>query len=143
MTAPASPGGEGTQVSPERLELALARTVQAPAQARAAVAERLARAGLDGAFGQTVVLLVSEVVTNAVRHSGAPADSPIVLSAEVTDEAVRVAVTDAGEGFTPRPRDPDSLADGYGLFLLEKAATRWGVQRADGTTVWFELAREG
>lgn len=132
------PGGER-----ESLRLELERDVNAPAIARSAVAEQLAAVGVDGSFRQTVVLLVSEVVSNAVRHSRAPAGSAISLDAQVTDRAVRVAVTDAGAGFTPRPRDPDRLGEGYGLYLVAKAASAWGVDSEGGTTVWFELAREG
>lgn len=40
-----------------------------------------------------------------------------------------------------RRREPDSLSDGYGLYLLDKAASSWGVERTGGTTVWFELVR--
>jgi len=131
-------GAEARGASSVTLELE--RTVRAPAIARAAVAQQLHEAGLDGSFGQTVVLLVSEVVSNAVRHSSAPQDTAIRLDSEVGDSAVRVAVTDGGAGFTPRPRDPDRLGDGYGLYLLEKAASDWGVEITGGTTVWFELA---
>jgi anti-sigma regulatory factor (Ser/Thr protein kinase) len=123
------------------LELELDRTVHAPALARSAVSERLVELGIDGSYGQTVVLLVSEIVSNAVRHSGAPAAAPIVLAATVSPQSIRVAVTDGGEGFTPRPRDPERLGEGYGLYLLEKAATSWGVDSTGGTTVWFELTR--
>jgi anti-sigma regulatory factor (Ser/Thr protein kinase) len=125
------------------LRLELERNVRAPAIARSAVSEQLLQMGVDGSFGQTVVLLVSEIVSNAVRHSRGPADAAISLAARVTEETVRVAVTDAGSGFTPRPRDPERLGDGYGLYLLEKAASSWGVESEGGTTVWFELARRG
>jgi anti-sigma regulatory factor (Ser/Thr protein kinase) len=90
---------------------------------------------------QTVVLLVSEVVSNAVRHSDAPSHTPIDLEASVTRDWVRVVVADGGGGFTPRRRDPSRLSDGYGLYLLEKATSGWGVEAAGGTTVWFELPR--
>jgi anti-sigma regulatory factor (Ser/Thr protein kinase) len=89
------------------------------------------------------VLLVSEVVSNAVRHSNGPPEQRISLDATVTDRFVRIAVTDAGSGFSPRPRDPERLGEGYGLFLVAKAASAWGVDTEDGTTVWFELVREG
>ncbi len=123
------------------LELELERTVHAPAIARSAVSERLVEFGIDGSYGQTIVLLVSEVVSNAVRHSSGAAGTPIVLAATVTPRLVRIAVNDGGGGFTPRPRDPEQLGDGYGLYLLAKAATSWGVEAAGGTTVWFELDR--
>ena len=130
---PAAPAGV--------LSIELARDVRAPAIARTAVGERLLASGVDGSLGQTIVLLVSEVVSNAVRHSSAPPDSAIALQAVVSEEAVRIAVTDGGAGFTPRPRDPERIGEGYGLFLLEKAASSWGVERGCGTTVWFELQR--
>jgi anti-sigma regulatory factor (Ser/Thr protein kinase) len=124
-----------------RLELELERNVGAPARARAAVSERLAELGVDGVNGQMLVLLISEVVTNAVRHSSGPPDAKITLVASATEQTIRVAVTDSGKGFIPRPRDPERLEDGYGLYLLDKAASDWGVESSDRTTVWFELAR--
>jgi anti-sigma regulatory factor (Ser/Thr protein kinase) len=139
MKAPSSLGHGGAPASSLRLELE--RDVSAPAIARAAVSERAIELGVDGSFGNTLILLVSEVVSNAVRHSPGPADAPIKLLATMSEEKIRVAVTDAGEGFTPRAREPDSLSDGYGLYLLDKAASSWGVESTGGTTVWFELLR--
>ncbi len=123
------------------LRLELERDISAPAMARSAVAEQLAECGVDGAFGQTVVLLVSEVVSNAVRHSSGPPDAGISLDATVTERGVRIAVTDGGAGFQLRPRDPDRLGEGYGLYLVAKAASAWGIDSENGTTVWFELER--
>lgn len=123
------------------LELALKRNVQAPAVARAALSGLCEDLGLDGTVRQTMVLLVSEVVSNAVLHSSGPADAEITVRAKVTPDAVRVAVIDAGEGFTPAERDPTRIDGGYGLFLLEKSASRWGVEPRSPTTVWFEVAR--
>jgi serine/threonine-protein kinase RsbW len=139
----ASAKGPDPAGSPGSLRLQLERNVRAPAIARSAVGEQLLAMGIAGSFAQTVVLLVSEVVSNAVRHSGGPADATITLEASITEDVVRIAVTDAGEGFTPRPRDPDRLGEGYGLYLVEKAARNWGVEHDGGTTVWFELARAG
>jgi anti-sigma regulatory factor (Ser/Thr protein kinase) len=124
-----------------RLELELERDVAAPARARSAVSARLGELGIDGPPGPLLVLLVSEVVSNAVRHSSGPTDAKIRLVATVGEDTIRVAVSDGGQGFTPRPRDPERLSDGYGLYLLERAASSWGVESAGGTTVWFELAR--
>jgi anti-sigma regulatory factor (Ser/Thr protein kinase) len=126
---------------PAVLELELQRNVEAPGIARAAVTELSHGAGISGSTFQTLVLLVSEVVSNAVLHSSAPQSAPITLSATVTAEAVRVDVTDAGEGFVPKTRDPSSIHDGYGLFLVDKSASRWGVDTTAPTSVWFELAR--
>jgi anti-sigma regulatory factor (Ser/Thr protein kinase) len=123
------------------LELTLQRTVNAPGIARAAVAELCEEHELERSLRQTVVLLVSEVVSNAVLHSSGPEEAPIGLSATVTAGVLRVAVTDAGEGFTPTDRDPERIEGGYGLYLVEKAASRWGVDPNPPTSVWFELDR--
>jgi anti-sigma regulatory factor (Ser/Thr protein kinase) len=121
------------------LEIGLERDAQAPALARAALAGFLAQRRIDPDALATLRLLVSEVVSNAVMHSDAPPSSEILLRARVLDDGgVRVEVTDRGSGFTPKPRDPDRHG-GYGLYLLDKQATRWGVDGRDGGRVWFEL----
>jgi anti-sigma regulatory factor (Ser/Thr protein kinase) len=124
---------------PTPLVLELQRNVEAPGIARAAVSELSERLRLSGSTLQTLVLLVSEVVSNAVLHSSGPQAAPITLTASVSDSAVRIDVTDAGGGFTPRQRDPASINDGYGLYLVDKAASRWGVESSGPTSVWFEL----
>ena len=75
-----------------------------------------------------------------MRHSKADPEAPVELLATFGEEAIRVTVTDAGDGFTPQPRDPARTHDGYGLYLLEKVAERWGVESRGDTRVWFELA---
>jgi anti-sigma regulatory factor (Ser/Thr protein kinase) len=124
-----------------RVELELERTVNAPALARAEIAARCRELGLGGSLCQSLILLVSEVVSNAVRHSAGEPKAPVKLVATFDECKIRVVVTDAGDGFTPRPRDPARAQDGYGLYLLEKVATRWGVESRGGTKVWFELPR--
>ncbi|MCW3028725.1 MAG: ATP-binding protein [Solirubrobacterales bacterium] len=121
------------------LELALERNVQAPAIARAAISGLCQDLRLGGSLRQTLVLLISEVVSNAVLHSSGPAEAPITVTANVTPNVFHVTVTDAGEGFTPSRRDPERVEGGYGLYLLERAASRWGVETTSPTTVWFEL----
>jgi anti-sigma regulatory factor (Ser/Thr protein kinase) len=140
-----SPEEEFTRcgAQPQQIELELERTVQAPALARAAVTRRSEQLELDGSLLQSLILLVSEVVSNAVRHSAGDPAASIELVASFGAETIRVTVTDAGNGFTPRPRDPARSHDGYGLYLLEKVATRWGVESRGDTKVWFELPRGG
>jgi anti-sigma regulatory factor (Ser/Thr protein kinase) len=125
-----------------RVELELERSVGAPAIARAEIAARCRELGLGAPLCQSLILLVSEVVSNAVRHSAADANARVQLVATFGERTIRVMVTDAGVGFTPRPRDPARTDDGYGLYLLEKVAARWGVESRGDTKVWFELPRE-
>src|ERR1700687_5697497 len=128
---------------PESLELRLTRGVEAPSIARSAVLRRCGDFDLSPAEYHTLALLVSEVVSNAVLHSKGQVDTPIVLTVTLTEEAVRVTVTDAGDGFTPEPRPRKTKQGGFGLYLLEQAASSWGVDRVGGTRVWFELPRPG
>jgi anti-sigma regulatory factor (Ser/Thr protein kinase) len=126
------------------LRLDLRRDVQAPAIARAAVDGWCPELEGGQARLETLLLLVSEIVTNAVMHSRAPADAPIVLTASVAGQKVEVAVIDAGEGFTPPARRTPGASDrmtigGYGLYVVDCAASRWGVDGVGGTRVWFEL----
>jgi anti-sigma regulatory factor (Ser/Thr protein kinase) len=79
-----------------------------------------------------------------VLHSQGPLDAPIGVSASVENERVRVEVTDAGKRFTqashelPRPGARTTIG-GYGLYVVDQAASCWGVDRAWGTRVWFEI----
>jgi anti-sigma regulatory factor (Ser/Thr protein kinase) len=126
------------------LRLELNRDNEAPAAARAAVSEWCPDLGGGAPRRETLLLLVSELVTNAVLHSQGPDDAPIGVSASVEDERVRIDVTDAGERFTPAARERPRVGarasvGGYGLYVVDQAASRWGVDRARGTRVWFEL----
>ncbi|HEX5852304.1 MAG TPA: ATP-binding protein [Solirubrobacteraceae bacterium] len=122
------------------LRLDLERSPEAPSLARAAIVGFFEGHDLSPSAVATLTLLVSELVSNAVIHSDAPAASVISLRARPLDDgSVRVEVTDQGSGFTPVPRDQERHRGGYGLYLVDKQATRWGVDRKDGVRVWFEL----
>jgi anti-sigma regulatory factor (Ser/Thr protein kinase) len=92
-----------------------------------------------------VLLLVSELVTNAVRHAGAGPERPLRLQLLRGPRWVVVAVADEGPGFTWRPTSPSpgNESGGWGLFLVDQIADRWGVERTTpGSCVWFEIAYE-
>lgn len=119
-----------------RVELEPSPTAAAEARAALAVLDgRVALAVLDD-----LRLLVSELVTNSVRHSGASQRAKVALEVAARPDAVRVEVTDAGTGFEPRPRTPDQeQGSGWGLHLVDRIAQRWGVEGKRRTRVWFEL----
>jgi anti-sigma regulatory factor (Ser/Thr protein kinase) len=131
-------------VEPE-IELTVAADRTAACEARHAVAG----CGLVAADREpTLLLLVSELVSNSVRHAGMDADEPIRLRARCDRACAYVEVCDAGRsGQTPEKRGPrrDALEPGgLGLFLVDEMADRWGVRRHDDQTcVWFELACSG
>ena len=89
---------------------------------------------------ETLRLLVTELVTNSVKHTAA---RTIELTVRVGRSAVLTEVSDAGPGFDPqKTRSPSNDHTGWGLFLVERLAERWGVDKDGGATrVWFELHR--
>ena len=87
-----------------------------------------------------VRLLVSELVTNSVRHSNTPASDHVELDVWVDSTAIRVEVRDTGSGFEPQPRAADrSTPGGWGLYLVQRLTDRWGVACNHVTRVWFEI----
>jgi signal transduction histidine kinase len=106
---------------------------RAPSQARRWVLERggdLPRGKLD-----LLLLLVSELVTNSVRHSGAVPGERVQIALERGDGTIHVDVQDTGPGFDRH----DVRSGPHGLQVVESGANRWGIERSVPTTVWFEL----
>jgi anti-sigma regulatory factor (Ser/Thr protein kinase) len=108
----------------------------------AALARTMVSRWLDGHAEPELVadarLLVSELVTNSIRHSDDSAGMPVHIAVTALDGVVRVEVTDHGHGHVRR-RAPQLGGGGYGLHLVELIAARWGVEDSNGTHVWFEL----
>jgi anti-sigma regulatory factor (Ser/Thr protein kinase) len=90
---------------------------------------------------EDVVIATSELVSNAVRHSGARESGTVAVHVVADRGSLQVDVTDPGPGFDPsRLDDPASLAaSGYGLRIVERLADRWGVASSSPTRVWFAL----
>jgi anti-sigma regulatory factor (Ser/Thr protein kinase) len=129
---------------PSGLRMRLGSGPDAAADARRAIAEL--RADLDPPLMETLRLLVTELITNSVRHT--ECDS-LTLRVAIGKSAVLTEVADEGppfdlediEGQTAEAHDPDG---GWGLFLVERLAREWGVKEDHGSKrVWFELARAG
>ena len=122
----------------------MARTVKLasrPASVRTArlfTAGVLGEAGVEASVVELAVLLVSELVTNAVVH----ARSGVRATVHVDAHWVRVEVEDQGPGrplVRPFTRDQPN---GRGLGVVETLATDWGTERrAQCKVVWFEIAR--
>jgi anti-sigma regulatory factor (Ser/Thr protein kinase) len=123
-----------------RLERELAVTPEAAAEARHALGD-IADVLPDGR-ARDVRLLVSELVTNAVRHANLDDGDLILLVIELGDQQLRVEVHDPGGGFVPTSPSPDpARPSGWGLYLVAELADRWGVESDERTLVWFELDR--
>ncbi|MFJ7202040.1 SpoIIE family protein phosphatase [Streptomyces sp. NPDC098789] len=110
----------------------------APGRARRFARRALTRWGLEE-LSDSLELLVSEVVTNAVRY----AERPVTLRLLRTD-VLRCEVGDDSPQLPRQRRARDTDEGGRGLFLVNRMAKRWGATRlSSGKVVWFELALPG
>ena len=114
-----------------------------PAERAAGVARQVTRETLAAwrvaHLEETAVLLISELVTNAVRHAR-PGRLAMALSLEAAGAWLRIEVHDA-DARAPRQRTPAGLDEsGFGLLLIEALSGKWGVRHtATGKAVWAEL----
>ena len=128
----------------QQATLELAPALRAPRAARAFVAETLVAWDVQAEDVEAVQLVVSELVTNAVLHA---AESPtITLELILTEDAVRVLVSDCGPGDPERQAHPHAWTaeTGRGVWLVEAFSEQWGTKARgrDGKTVWCELRIE-
>ncbi len=112
-----------------------------PAAAREA---RRALTQADGLLSararEDVLLLLSELVTNAVRHGGVGRQDHLTVRASADAGSLHVRVSDHGPGFHRRRlQRSDTEPGGWGLLLVSKLASDWGVERRGAeTVVWFD-----
>jgi anti-sigma regulatory factor (Ser/Thr protein kinase) len=124
-------------------------TLELPRRPEAPAAARKALTALNGALHLVsearlgdAQLLLTELVTNALRHGGGD-ERRLALEVRATAEVLHVSVTDGGGGFDPaRLAAPSSdRSGGWGLHIVAAVAQRWGVERDADTRVWFEIDR--
>ncbi len=133
-TVERSAGGETSRV------FRFPATADAPGRARV-VAEKALHEGYPD-LAETSLLLISELVTNCVRHGQLKPDRQIELKITTYSDGVKIDVVDPGVGFRYKPREGSlDRAGGWGLYMVDQLSTRWGVEEGYPTTVWFELHR--
>src|SRR5436189_773403 len=117
--------------------------IRVPPNARAVekVRRALGELGLPRPLLEDARLLVSELVTNSIRHAGLDRDDQIRVLAEWSGARLRVEVIDRDDGIQPPgitwPTHPTPGSEsGWGLYLVDRLAARWG--RGSGR-FWFEL----
>lgn len=85
-------------------------------------------------------LVVWELLTNAVLHSGGDAGQEVSLRIRDRGDRLHVCVCDPGDGFTPRLAPPDPhRTGGRGLVIVDRLSLDWGVEPEGPTRVWCEL----
>ena len=107
--------------------------------ARSEVTQRLSQRITRGLL-EDVRLLLTELITNALRHAEMAPDDEIGVRAELSGGTVRIEVRDPGRDGPVEMHPPGPRGGGYGLYLVDRLTDRWGVERRDGTMVWAELS---
>ena len=113
----------------------------APHRARRSVLSQLT-SQLSEARAAELALIISELVTNSVRHANVGPHKTLTVECATLPDRLRVTVTDPGSDLQPRLRSPDHAgAAGYGLRVIEALSSAWGVMRGPAGTmsVWCEL----
>lgn len=94
----------------------------------------------DAGLTDDLKLLISEIVTNSVRHTPGGPESTIGLAFKLSPTSVRAEIRDAGKGFSfVRHGFSPEQSSGWGLNLVDVLADRWGTQTGESSTVWLEL----
>jgi serine/threonine-protein kinase RsbW len=135
----------GSRADDELVELAIEPGPMAPSVARRAIAGALSDRVAEPVLANAQ-LVMSELVTNSVRHSGAPDGDELVVRVRVWEDGCRLEVEDSGHEGVIAPRPADLVhGDGMGLNLVQRISERWGLVRAahGPTRVWAQLAVAG
>lgn len=126
---------------PDRLSISFAADADAPQLARAAASHALARWSQDRR--DVALLVISELVTNAVRHGARDDSDEVTLLVRRRGRATRIEVTDprANDGaIVDSSVDEEAQRSGWGLPIVAELTDRWGVEGGPGRTcVWCEL----
>src|SRR5689334_7831775 len=138
MDADATKHFEQPDSASNEVELPLSAEMAAPGRARAFVRER--RPTTDDDALDDITLIVSELVSNAVKHG----EPEILLRMRMDPLAIDISVLDHGSGGPPdQVTAPDATAtSGRGLSIVDRLASEWGVVPLDdgsGKTVWARL----
>jgi anti-sigma regulatory factor (Ser/Thr protein kinase) len=125
----------GSSSSVETLRVTLSGGTDAAFRARRAVD---ALNGGVGALREVTHLLVTELVTNSVRHAGA---KEVDLELKASPKGVWAQVIDQGPGFRHPDHGKPTEDRGFGLFLVDRLSDRWGIEQGRPVKVWFEVDR--
>jgi serine/threonine-protein kinase RsbW len=115
----------------------LPRSLHAASRGRRQLADMLQKA--PESLTDRALLVLTELVTNSILHGSAPPSQPVVVRVRLDERALTLTVCDPGHGLdpaiVPRPREQG----GWGLVLVERLSSRWGVRVNNTTCVWAEF----
>lgn len=111
--------------------------------ARHAFADELAASGVPEEDREDAMLVLSELVSNAVKHAAPLPSGEIHVRWEVCDDRLHVEITDGGSGTRPHASVATmSALGGRGLDIVRSVSSEWGVTEGESTvTVWAEVPR--
>jgi serine/threonine-protein kinase RsbW len=127
------------------ISIRLPHHVASAAAARRSVREAMVARKVGRRLADDVTLVLSELVTNSVRHASPLPSGGLEIAWDVGDDMVELRVTDGGGDAAPVPRavGPDDVR-GRGLSIVTKLAAAWGVEDVPGgTTVWALVRANG
>lgn len=111
----------------------------APQLARREVARRAAEYEITDGPLDDAILVVSEVVTNVVRHSDAREGEQVTITVDRGDHGLRISVEQPSALPTLAPSYEPTADGGMGLAIIEKITAAWGIDPGPPGRVWFEL----
>ncbi len=126
------------------MSIRLPHNVASAAAARRRVREAMATVRVGRRLADDVALVLSELVTNSVRHASPLPSGELEIAWEVGKDMVVIRVTDGGGENSPVPRGvgPEEMS-GRGLTIVAKIAAAWGVEDTPGGTTVWALVRAG
>jgi anti-sigma regulatory factor (Ser/Thr protein kinase) len=123
--------------------LSIRRSFPPDERAPTAARESLKRLRIEDDLSERAELVVSEVVTNCVRHAGLARSQRVRLLVSLVPSLLRIEVTDERAGFDPIALRPEASSEvgGWGLWLVEELTDRWGLEPGHSIRVRCEFDR--